>query len=257
MSPAFRRIMRTLSLSQAEIRIFADPTHLSRGVADEVHQQATAALSARGRFTLALSGGSTPKAVYSLLAQDEKAGGGRLDWTKIHVFFGDERCVPADHSDSNYRMASEALLSHVPIPEENVHRVRTELEPGAAAAAYEREIVATFGTGEPRFDLILLGLGTDGHTASLFPQSSALEERKALVCATRVEKLNAHRITFTFPLINAAHSVMFITAGADKAPMLRNILRGDPSGTRYPAQDVRPASGQLRWFTDEAAARDL
>src|SRR5262249_44303608 len=153
-------------------------------------------------------------------AAAEKSGTARLPWDQIHIFFGDERHVPCEHPDSNFRMAREAMLAAVPIPPANVHRVHTELEPTRAATEYELEIRSLFGSSPgtiPRFDLILLGLGPDGHTASLFPGTPALTERTALVCANRVEKLNAGRITFSFPLINAAAEVLFLVAGADKA----------------------------------------
>jgi 6-phosphogluconolactonase len=209
---------------------------------------------------VALAGGSTPKAIYSLLAVDQKTGANPLPWEKIHVFFSDERHVPPDHADSNYRMASEALLSKVSIPAANIHRVRAELDARRAAAEYENELISAFhpGTDEhPRFDLIMLGMGPDGHTASLFPGSAALAERRSLVSANWVERLNSDRITFTFPLLNAAAEVLFVVGGTDKADMLRHVLRGDPSGQRYPAQGVRPISGRLLWLVDEAAAAGL
>lgn len=252
--------MRSLSLPPAEVRIFPDAAFLSRAVADEFHRCANAAIDHAGFFSVALSGGSTPKAVYSLLAADENSGRARLRWHLIHVFFGDERSVPPEHAESNFRMANEALLAGVPIPASNVHRVHSELEPDAAAGHYEaeiRRILACSPDEVPRFDLILLGLGGDGHTASLFPESSALNERKALVCSTWVEKLGTHRITFSFPVLNAAREILFIAAGGEKAGMLRNILGGDPSGINYPAQGVRLTSGQLLWFVDEEAASEL
>lgn len=252
--------MRTISLPHAEVRVLPDTTALSRAAADEFLRAARAANEKRARFTVALSGGSTPKAVFGLLAADEAAGRDKLFWDKVQIFFGDERHVPPDHPDSNYRMASEALLSKVPIPPANVHRIRAELDAAHAAAEYEHELRSVFGSraGEiPRFDLIMLGMGPDGHTASLFPDSAALQEQTELVCANWVEKFNSHRLTFTYPLLNAAAEVMFVAGGADKADMLRHVLRGDPSGQTYPAQDVRPVSGQLLWLVDEAAASKL
>lgn len=249
--------MRTVSLPHAEVRILPDATALSRAAADEFLQVARAAIDARGRFMAALSGGSTPKAIYSLLAADQKTGAHPLPWEKVHVFFGDERHVPPDHADSNYRMANEALLSKVPIPPENIHRVRAELDAAHAAAEYEAELKSVFhprANELPRFDLVMLGMGPDGHTASLFPGSTALAERRALVCATWVEKFKSHRITFTFPLLNAAAEVLFVVGGTDKTDMLRNVLRGDPSGQRYPAQEIRPTAGRPIWLVDEAAA---
>jgi 6-phosphogluconolactonase len=252
--------MRAISLPQAEVRILPDAAALARAAADEFIHLARAAVAERGRFIVALSGGSTPKAVFALLAADELNGSGKLPWDKAQVFFGDERHVPPDHPDSNYRMANEALLAKVPIPQGNVHRVQTELDASFAAADYEAELRRVFDlrSGEvPGFDLIMLGMGPDGHTASLFPGTAALEERAALVVANWVEKLKTHRITFTYPVLNAAAEVMFVAGGADKAEMLRNVLRGDPSGQTYPARFVRPHSGRLLWLVDEAAAAKM
>jgi 6-phosphogluconolactonase len=249
--------MRTITLQPTEIYVLQNGSALSRAAADEILRVAREAIAVRGRFTIALSGGSTPKAIFALLAADHAAGANTIAWDKVQVFFGDERPVPPDHPDSNYRMASEALLSKVPLPLANIHRVHGELDAVTAAARYEAEVHSVFGTraGEiPRFDLILLGMGADGHTASLFPGTTALTEERAIVTATWVEKLKTHRITFTYPLINHAAEILFITGGADKATMLRNILRGDPTGQTYPSQDVRPVNGRLFWFTDEAAA---
>jgi 6-phosphogluconolactonase len=252
--------MRIVSLPHAELRVLPESAALSRAAADEFLRAARAAIAERGRFTVALSGGSTPKAIFGLLAADETAGRTKLSWDKVQVFFGDERHVPPDHPDSNYHMANEALLSKVPIPPANVHRVRAELNAARAAAEYESELRSVFGSraGEvPRFDLIMLGMGPDGHTASLFPGSAALQERAALVSANWVEKFNRHRLTFTYPLLNAAAEVLFVAGGADKSGMLRHVLRGDPSGRTYPAQVVRPDSGRLLWLVDEAAAAAL
>lgn len=249
--------MRTLSLPNANVRVFPDANALSRGAADEFARAARAAIDSCGRFTVALSGGSTPKAMFSLLSADHRNGVNLLAWERIHVFFGDERHVPPDHPESNFRMASESLLDHVPIPPGNVHRIMGELDAATAAARYEVELRSVFRTtpgATPQFDLVLLGMGTDGHTASLFPDSDALSETTALVSANWVEKFKSHRITFTFALLNKASEVLFLTAGNDKAEMLRNILRGDPSGQTYPAQNVRPHDGGLIWMVDEAAA---
>jgi 6-phosphogluconolactonase len=252
--------MRTLSLPNTEVRVFSDAKSLSRGAADEFARAARAGIDSRGQFAVALSGGSTPKAMFALLAEDHRGAATPLAWERIHIFFGDERHVPPNHPESNFRMATESLLDHVPIPSRNVHRVLAELDAAKAAVRYEAELRSVFGTplGEiPRFDLILLGIGTDGHTASLFPGSAALGETTALVTANWVEKFKSHRITFTFALLNKASEVLFLTAGNDKAEMLRNILRGDPSGQTYPAQNVRPQNGRLIWMVDEAAARTL
>lgn len=183
-----------------------------------------------------------------------------MGWDKVEWFFGDERSVSPEHADSNYRMAHDALLVRVPIAPQRVHRIHAEQAATQAAAAYEAEIRRVLQTGSgavPCLDLILLGMGEDGHTASLFPGSVALEERQGLVGANWVEKFKAYRITFTFPLLNGAAAVIFLVAGESKAGMVRNVLLGDPSGRRYPAQEVQPAAGRLLWMLDEAAARYL
>lgn len=251
---------RTFQIDAAEIRVLPDSSALARATADEFIRAAHEAISARGQFTVAFSGGSTPKAVFTLLAGDHAAGTNVLPWDKIQIFFGDERHVPPDHADSNYRMANEAFLSKVPIPAANIHRIEGERDAHDAAARYEAKLRAVFSNATnatPRFDLVMLGMGADGHTASLFPGSSALREKQALVCATWVEKFHSHRITFTYALINAAARVMFVAGGADKTTMLRNVLRGDPSGQTYPSQQIRPANGRLVWLVDEAAANAL
>ncbi|HEY7406188.1 MAG TPA: 6-phosphogluconolactonase, partial [Candidatus Angelobacter sp.] len=192
----------------------------------------------------------------SLLAQEYKTS---LPWSKVHIFFGDERSVPPDHPDSNYRMANESLLSQVAIPGENVHRILAELDPEPAAQEYEnqlREFFHVAGDAWPRFDLIMLGLGEDGHTASLFPGSSALEESSRLVAPTWVEEKKTFRITLTYPVLNHAAEVEFLVSGAGKAQILRDVLRPSTDST-YPAQRVQPENGRLLWLLDQDAARLL
>ena len=242
--------------STRTIEVLATPADLFRGAAEEFVRLGRSAIGAQGRFTVALSGGSTPKNLYSLLPENYAD----FAWARTFFFFGDERHVPPDHPDSNYRMVSEALLAKIPIPAENVHRVRAE-NPDAAAAAleYEEELRHFFELepGElPRFDLILLGLGPEGHTASLFPDSGALEEQSRLVVANWVEKLNANRITFTFPVLNRAAEVMFLASGAEKADIVGQVLRGNNTPP-LPAQRVLPDDGKLVWMLDEAAAAKL
>ena len=249
---------RIIKLPNAEVRVLPDATTLARAAADAFLRAAREAIDATGRFTVALSGGSTPKAIFKLLADNHAAGANMLPWDKVQLFFGDERHVPPDHPESNFRMASETLLSKVPIPAENIHRIEGELNAADAAARYEarlRSVFAITGNGTPRFDLIMLGMGSDGHTASLFAGTGALQETNALVSANWIEKFQSHRITFTFPLINAAAEVLFVAGGADKATMLRNVLHGGPQ--TYPAQGIRPVNGRLVWLVDEAAARAL
>lgn len=214
------------------------------------------AIERRGWCHVALSGGSTPRALFELLATAEFAR--QVLWDRVHVWWSDERDVLHEHVDSNFRMASESLLSHVPIPSSNVHPVHTELGAAAAAAEYEREMREAFempldAAGWPVFDLILLGMGEDGHTASLFPGAAALEPGDRLVLADHVAKLNADRVTFTAPLINAADTVIFLVAGAGKAQMLRRVLLDEYDPVALPAQGIMPA-GKLFWMTDADAA---
>jgi 6-phosphogluconolactonase len=202
----------------------------------------------RDLSTVALSGGSTPKRLYQLLADPNEPFREQVPWSRIQFFWADERHVPPDHPESNYRMANEAMLAHVPVLKENVHRIMSE-NPNAAEVAeqYEQEV-------PQRFDLILLGLGTDGHTASIFPGSEVLHETKRLVAAPWVDKLKSYRITMTLPLINNAASVVFLVSGAEKAEIVKEVLRGPK---RYPAQEVGPINGELILMLDREAASKL
>ncbi len=238
------------------IQILPTPTGLFRAAAEEFTRIGRKSIADHGRFTVALSGGSTPKNLYSLLAAQNVD----FDWSRTFLFFGDERHVPPDDPDSNYRMVKESLLGNIKIPAENVFRVKAE-NPDAAAIAddYEQEVRRFFalGTGEfPRFDLILLGMGPDGHTASLFPGSEGLNERSKLVIANWVEEFKTHRISFTFPVLNSAAEVMFLAGGPDKAGMVQRVLEGTNTPP-YPSQQVQPANGTLLWMLDEAAAQLL
>lgn len=243
----------------AELKVFDDVSALMRGAAEEIVSAARQAVADHGLFSWALSGGSTPRDLYRLLASDENRG--RMPWNAIHFFWGDERHVPPDHPDSNFRMAREAMLDAVPVPPGNIHRVPAE-EPDAsrAAAEYEAALRSFFGlsAGEwPRFDLILLGLGKDGHTASLFPGGDAVNERRRLVVAPWVEAQKTFRITFTPPVLNHARRVMFLAAGDDKAEALLAVLEGAREPERYPAQIVGGGEGNVSWWVDRAAARLL
>jgi 6-phosphogluconolactonase len=230
------------------LRVFEDKEDLARAAAEDFVRRAEATVQETGRFTVALAGGSTPKAAYELLAREY---GEYPFWRATHLFFGDERPVASDHADSNYRMAQEALLDHVPAG--SVHRMRGELPPERAAEAYEAELREFFG-GEPVFDLVLLGIGEDGHTASLFPGTAALEVRDRLVAANPVPKLETTRITLTVPVLNAARAVVFLVSGAGKAGALRAFLEGEPDPAEYPASLVRPAGGEPVWMVDQEAA---
>ncbi len=244
--------------AEIDLRRLTTPQDLFHAAAEEVVRAATEAVAQRGRFTIALSGGSTPRNLYTLIAAN---AGSSLPWEKMFFFWSDERHVLPTDPDSNYRMADETLLSKVPIPPANIFRVPAE-NPDAAAAAeiYERTLQKFFevGAGEvPRFDLILLGMGPDGHTASLFPESAALQDQSRLVVANWVEKMKTSRITFTLPLLNAARCVAFLVSGIDKAAVLREVLEGKTPGEKYPSKLVRPSDGKLIWFVDRAAASEL
>ncbi len=247
---------RTILYPLAEVRVYPDLPALTVATAATIVELGHLALAQHGRFNLALAGGSTPRGVYRHLAEHSASS---LPWDQVHLFFGDERHVPPDHPDSNYRMTRESLLAN-PALRPHVHRIESELEPGLAADRYEVDLRAHFDVpppAQPSFDLILLGMGTDGHTASLFPGTSALQVTDRVVVANRVPQLNTDRITLTFPCLNAARRVLFLTAGADKAAMLADVLRGDPAGTTYPSQLVQPHSGRAVWMIDEAAAKNL
>ena len=238
------------------VLIFDDAEEVARAAARRFVELCQKAIAAAGRFSVALAGGSTPKRVYELLASDDFKT--QIDWAKVHVFFGDERSVPPEHHDSNYRMAREALLAHVMLPIENVHRMVGEGDAVANARLYEDDLREFFdGADWPRFDLIMLGMGDDGHTASLFPGSRALAEQQAWVAANWVEKFNTFRITLTAPAINHAEHVMFIVTGASKADRLPEVMMGPRDPERLPSQLIKPVRGSLEWFTDRAAAAKL
>jgi len=238
------------------IEVLPTPEELFQAAAHEFVRVGNAAIAARGRFTVALAGGSTPKGLYSLLAKNHA----RFNWRQTFIFFGDERHVPPESPDSNYRMVNESLFTKINIPSKNLHRVRAEnRDAHAAAAEYEEDLRQFFMPKRdefPRFDLILLGLGEDGHTASLFPDSQALKEQTKFVVANWVIKFNAYRITFTFPVLNRAAEVMFLVSGIDKADITLHVLEGE-NRPPFPAQRVRPVDGKLLWMLDEAAAERL
>ena len=243
--------------SAPNVLVFDSANDVAEAATRRFVELAREAVDTRGQFSVALAGGSTPKVVYGLLASDEFRG--LLPWEKVHVFFGDERCVPPDHSDSNFRMAREAMLSKLPIPEQNIHRMRGEGDAAAHAELYESELRSYFGEDAdwPRLDLVMLGMGDDGHTASLFPGTTALREQEAWVVANWVEKFSTYRITLSAPAINRARHVMFIVTGAGKADRLPEVLHGARDTDRLPSQLVRPADGTLEWYVDRAAAANL
>jgi len=229
------------------IEVFASSADLFSAAAHKVTNIISDRLGKNPQCALALSGGSTPKRLYELLAKSE---GGPIDWKRVQIFFSDERNVPPDDLESNFRMVKESLLATGLVPESNIHRIRGEHPADEAAKSYEEEIKKLLGN-DPTFDLILLGLGVDGHTASLFPDSPALQEQEKLVVANRVEKLNTNRITFTYPLLNRAKHVIFLVSGADKANIARAVLSGAGD---YPSRRVKLASGNLLWLLDKDSA---
>ena len=222
--------------------------------AERIVALAKEAISLNGRFTLSLAGGSTPRQLYGLLSSD--AYRNKISWDKVHLFWGDERCVPPDHPDSNYRMVGEELLSKVDIPPANIHRIKGEL--GAAAAPdYAKILEMNFVTDAgafPSFDLILLGMGDDGHTASIFPGTPVVSEEKRWVSEVFVKRLDSVRISLTPPVINSASEIMLLVSGDGKAPALKEVLQGDFDPCCYPAQILRRAGGKVTWLVDEAAA---
>ncbi len=239
----------------AEITVVDNAAALAEAAAAQFVQAATLGLARQARWAAALSGGATPQAAYQRLAAPDLAG--QVDWARVHLFWGDERCVPPDHPESDYGMARAALLDHIPIPAANIHRMRGELDPAEAAAAYQAELEGYFGDTRPCFDLFWLGLGEDGHTASLFPGTTALRETERWVVANWVEKLGAWRLTLTPPVINQAAQVTFLVSGSRKAQIFKEVLQGAYQPDVRPAQLVQPATGRLVWLVDRAAASQL
>ncbi len=241
------------------IEVLPDAEALALRAADVFAMAAQAAAAARGRFAAALSGGETPRALYRHLARQQFAQ--KVPWRRVLLYWGDERCVAPDDPASNYGMAREAFIKHVPIAADNVHRLRGEHDPSASAVAYDAELRALAKLERPAsevpvFDLVLLGLGRDGHTASLFPHSSALDEEERFCVATEAPDGTA-RLTVTWPVINSARRVMMLVSGADKAGMVAEVFEGFRLPKAVPAQAVAPVKGQLLWLLDEAAAAEL
>jgi 6-phosphogluconolactonase len=236
------------------VKIYADAAAVSRALADTILAAGEQAIARNGAFRIALSGGNTPRAAYELLALEPDCDA--LSWSDVFVYFGDERCVGPDDEQSNYRMARKAFLDAVHIPAPNVHRMRGEIEPALAAAEYAEALREDLGT-PPQLDLVLLGLGPDGHTASLFPGSPPDEDSQALVRAVYSQSQSMWRITMTPETINAARRVVFAVEGTSKAAILATVLQGPRDPERYPAQIVAPQSGNLEWLIDTGAAEML
>jgi len=234
-----------------------DPAALAYRAALHLTELAEEAVAARGRVRIAVSGGSTPKATFALLADSAHPFFSRFPWQQLELFFVDERTVPPTDADSNYRMTKEALLDKISLRPEQIHRIQGELEPEVAAAEYEYDIRRTFrleGAEAPRFDIITLGMGDDGHTASLFPHTEAIHEMGRIVAANHVPQKDTWRVTLTWPVINHAREVFFLIAGADKADRLKEVLTGPKDVERLPSQLIWPASGILTLILDQAAA---
>ncbi len=253
--------LNTLELPETEIKIVENLEELARTAAWKFVHLAAEAVQAKGRFTVILSGGQTPRGLYTLLASKSHPFRERIPWERIHFFWGDERHVPPDNSDSNFRMAQEEMLSKVPLVSDNVHRIKAE-NPSADGAAedYEKVLRDFFHLkiGElPRFDLVLLGMGSDGHTASLFPGTSSLTDREHLVAASWIEKLKTFRVTLTPPVLRNAAWVIFLVSGEEKAGTLKAVLKGDYHPEQLPSQFIRPVNGKLLWLVERSSAQLL
>ena len=249
--------MRAGRQLQIKYYVEPDPAALARRAAQYLVEMAGEALDYHGRVRIAISGGSTPRAAFQVLADPNQPWRWRMPWENLDLYWVDERCVPPDNAESNYRMTREALLDQVPLKPGQIHRMEGELEPEVAANRYESELRNSFrleGAESPRFDLIALGMGDDGHTASLFPHTEAIHELNRLVTANHVPRIDAWRITLTWPVINHASSIFFLIAGADKAAILKEVLTGPCDVDRLPSQLIWPASGILTLILDRAAA---
>jgi len=243
-----------------DLSIFSNPGTLAEGAAATFCAMANNAITRHGRFVVALSGGRTPKALYELLATDQRYRES-VAWKDVYFFFGDERHVLPDHPDSNFRMANEALFKRIPVPANNIFRVPAELvDASYAANRYQQALSAFFASNSeiednlPVFDLIFLGMGPDGHTASLFPETAALDEKEKWVAANWVAKFASWRITLTLPVINQARAVAFLVTGRDKAPIIKKIFNGSGDSLHYPIQRVDPPKGHKYWFLDRDAS---
>ena len=245
-----------------EVEVLPDEQHLADAAARRFLSAANTAIDARGEFIVALSGGSTPRSAYARLASEPFVSS--LDWSRVHVLWGDERCVPPDHESSNFRMARETLLDHVPVPEANIHRIRGEDDPAEAAATYEGVLRTVLRTpiGPPRtasafrLDLVLLGLGNDGHTASLFPGGASLHAGAQWVAAEFVQAVAMWRVTLTAMVINAAAEIAFVVSGDAKAAIVREVLESPNRPHKLPAQLIVPTDGHVHWLLDARAAAD-
>jgi len=234
----------------ADVRSFADKQRLAEAVAKAFIEVGRHAIQSRGSYSTVLAGGSTPRAVYQLLGSSLK---GELDWSRVFFFWGDERSVPPENPESNYRMGYESLLQFIPVPSTNVFRMEGEMEPDQAARNYEN-VLQVYLADKPGFDFVLLGMGEDGHTASLFPGTDAIFEKDDWVKDVYVKKFDAWRLTLTPPILNRSQEVVFMVSGKSKAPALKAVLEGPYQPKEYPAQIIQPVNGHLTWMVDRAAA---
>lgn len=235
-----------------ELHIEKDTKALSASLAEWINDYIQQVLAKQDRFTFVLSGGSTPKALYALLAESPYKES--IPWEKLHFFWGDERAVPFEDSRSNAKMCYDELLDKVPVKAENIHIMRTDIAPEESAAEYEKIVKTYFEGSETTFDFVLLGMGDDGHTLSLFPGTEVIHEQTALATSFFLKAQDMYRITLTAPVVNDAACVAFLAAGAGKAEVLKQVLKGEKNVDLYPSQIIQPAKGQLHWFVDEAAA---
>jgi len=238
-----------------ELHKFRDAEALSEAVAKWIADIIAGTLKKQPRFTIALSGGSTPERLHKLLAAAPYKE--QIDWSKLHIFWGDERAVPFQDSRNNARMAFDTLLNHVPVPAAHIHVMRTDISPAQSAIEYEKILHQYFGENGPSFDLVLLGMGDDGHTLSLFPGTAVVHEEKVWVTSFFLKAQDMDRITLTRPIVNRAARIAFLTTGPKKAHALKEVLKGEYHPDLYPSQTIMPQAGELHWFVDEAAAAEL
>lgn len=237
------------------LHIAADVPQLSHKLAEFIQADIEAVLSLRDRYTFVLSGGSTPKALYQLLAGEPYKS--TIAWEKVHFFWGDERFVPFDDDRNNAKMAFEELLNHVPVKKENIHIMETDISPDESSARYTAILRQYFPDAQGTFDLVLLGMGDDGHTLSLFPGTKIIHEHEKWVDAFYLDAQSMYRITLTAPVVNQAHKVVFLAAGANKSEVLHEVLKGDTNFDQYPSQIIQPTHGALHWFVDQNAAAGI
>lgn len=237
------------------MHIYKNTDELSVALAEWMITYIRETLEKKGRFTIALSGGSTPQKLYGILASSPYLE--KIDWPNLHVFWGDERAVPFNDERNNARMAYETLLNHVPVPSHQIHIMRTDIEPEDAALEYEKILHLYFDKTPTSFDLVLLGMGDDGHTLSLFPGTEVVHEKNAWTKAFFLEAQQMHRITLTAPVVNKSAAIVFLAAGSNKSATLKQVVKGTYQPDRYPSQLICPQNGELHWFVDEAAALEV